>query len=167
MGVRRQKGTPRIAGNQPLSKEAVLAVMEGTRGIIADIARRLGVSRNAVYAALERYPELKEAIRQEKESFKDDVEITLAQEMLGGWVANPESPDEKIYRFPNSTLLIFWAKTQMRDRGYIEKVDLGLDPELTKQLTQLQAVAKQKGISLQTLFSDLASEINSLEADNE
>lgn len=84
--------------------EAIAAV-DGTRGNATKLADKLGVSRVQVWRLRKKWPTLHEAILEEKDKFKDLMETTIEDQCLDG----------------NTTMLIFYAKTQMRDRGYIER----------------------------------------------
>ena len=142
-----------------LSHKMILEAIAGSRGILAVVARRCGVSRTTVYNALKESPELQAALAEARETLNDDVEMTIADDMLGGWIENPDKPGEKFYRYPNAVLLMFWAKTQMKNRGFVEKLDIGLSPDVTAILPQLQAAAKEAGLSLAEVLAELTAEI--------
>ena len=144
---------------QKLTPEIILKAIEGSRGILAVVARRCGVARKTIYEYMERYPELKAALADARETLNDDVEMTIADDMLGGWVENPDKPGEKFYRYPNAVLLMFWAKTQMKNRGFVEKLDIGLSPDVTAILPQLQTAAKEAGLSLAEVLAELTAQI--------
>jgi len=74
-------------------------------GNITIIAQRLQVSRNTVYAYARKWSTIDEAIKEGREALGDFVENKMAQKMLGG----------------DTTMIIFYAKTQLRGRGYVER----------------------------------------------
>lgn len=116
-------------GTKTTPQSACLNAADGSRGIISVVADRLGLSRNAVYNLMERYPAFKQAIHDEREKRKDRAELTLDSIITGHWVTDPSSDPKKptrVYVPPNVTGLIFYLKTQARDRGYSEKQELEL-----------------------------------------
>jgi hypothetical protein len=88
--------------------EQALKAVKGSKGFITNVAKRLKCSRPTVYKLLEQYPELKSAISDERESQKDHVEIQLFKQIDQG----------------NIAAIIFYLKTQAKDRGYIERQEL-------------------------------------------
>lgn len=94
-------------GKSP-SKAEIIKAIEGSGGFIGKIAKKIGCERKAIVRAYKRWPELEEMIYNEREAFKDEAEGIL----------------ERGIRKGNKTLLIFYLKTQCRERGYIEKLDV-------------------------------------------
>ena len=90
------------------SREDVLAAVKDSKGFITMIAKRLGCSRKHVYTLLKKFPAAAELVEDERESTKDWVEGKLLQRI--------EKND--------TTALIFYAKTQMKDRGYVERQEV-------------------------------------------
>ena len=74
-------------------------------GNITTIAKRLGVSRPTIYTYMKKWATVKNAIEEEKETAKDIVENRIMKRIIEG----------------SDVMTIFYAKTQMKDRGYIEK----------------------------------------------
>jgi len=87
------------------SAKQIIDQIEGSGGFITTIANRLGVARQTVYKALERYPTAKEAIADEKDKLIDMAEGAMMQKIKAG----------------DNTMIIFFLKTQAKGRGYIEK----------------------------------------------
>lgn len=77
-------------------------------GNISVVARRLGVSRPTVYKYINEWKTVADAIYDSKESAKDFVENRMMQRIVAG----------------SDTMMIFYAKTKMKDRGYVEKQDV-------------------------------------------
>lgn len=74
-------------------------------GNISVVAKRLGVSRQTVYSYLRTWKSVEDAIDECRETFGDYVEGKMADEIMKG----------------NTTLMIFYAKTKLKDRGYVER----------------------------------------------
>jgi len=74
-------------------------------GLITTIADRVGCSRPTVYTAISKYATVKQAIEDERESMKDFTENQLFKQIKDG----------------NMTAIIFYLKTQAKDRGYVER----------------------------------------------
>jgi hypothetical protein len=87
------------------TEQDFLDAIKGSGGYVTEIARRLGCSRTTVYNSYERWPDLREAVLDEKEGLKDLAENELFRQIAGG----------------NTTAVIFYLKTQAKDRGYIER----------------------------------------------
>jgi len=96
-----------MAKNGFTADEFIKAI-EGSGGFVTTIARRVGCSRTTVYNAMERYATVKQAIQDEKDSLKDMAEGELLKQIKGG----------------NTTAVIFYLKTQAKDRGYVEKQEI-------------------------------------------
>lgn len=75
------------------------------QGLISVAARRLGVSRSAVYAAVNRHKRVAEALQDARERTTD-----LAEGKLYGKINDGDI-----------TAIIFYLKTQGKARGYIER----------------------------------------------
>jgi len=83
----------------------VISAMEGTGGIKTTIAANLGCNRKTVDRYIERYPTVKDAYDEECDRVGDIVESNIVKKCRDGDV----------------TMLIFYAKTKLKNRGYIEK----------------------------------------------
>ncbi len=71
------------------------------------IAQRLGCSRSAVYNYLKRWKAVANAVHEQRELTKDMVENQILKRIMAG----------------SDTMMIFYAKTQMKDRGYVERIE--------------------------------------------
>ena len=87
------------------SKKSIIKAIERTGGIINNAAAALGCSRQTIYNARDRWPEVAEAIENERETLKDVVEEKLVEQIMQG----------------NMTAIIFFLKCQAKDRGYVER----------------------------------------------
>jgi hypothetical protein len=86
----------------------VAALIEDTKGNVAVIAKRLGVNRSTVWNRCKETPTLMAALEQARESMKDNAESALYKAVLSG----------------NITAMIFFLKTQGKDRGYVERQEV-------------------------------------------
>lgn len=77
-------------------------------GNISAIAGRLGVTRQTVYSYMDRWASVRQAIEDERERRKDYVEDRMMRRIMQG----------------SDTMIIFFAKTQMKDRGFVERTEL-------------------------------------------
>jgi hypothetical protein len=92
-----------------ISAADAISAIKGSRGFVSVIASRLGVTRQTVYNLRDRYPTVAEALQDERESNKDWAESKLFKRM---------DKDD-------TTAIIFYLKTQAKDRGYIERQEIG------------------------------------------
>jgi hypothetical protein len=93
-----------MARNGRSAKEYADAI-RNAKGFISVAARHLGVSRTQMYRAIDKYPSVKEAVEDARENMTDLAEGKLVEQINAG----------------NITAIIFYLKTQAKERGYIEK----------------------------------------------
>jgi len=89
-----------------LTKDKVRKAIEEKGGLLADVARCLGVSRRAVYNFLEKYPDLKEGLEWARSVTDDKAESRLFELI--------DSEDEKVAL----KAVIFYLSNRARHRGY-------------------------------------------------
>ncbi len=104
-----------------ISLESFRAAAEGAYGNLTAIAKRLGVSRTTTYAfmqedgkegrALEEAKAAKALVDEARESFDDIAENMIQTRILDG----------------DTHLLIFYARTRLKRRGYSEELKLNHD----------------------------------------
>jgi hypothetical protein len=87
--------------------EAIEAIRD-SRGVVTTVAKRLNCTRQTVYRLIKKYATVKEALDDERESLKDFAEGKLLSQINEG----------------NITAIIFYLKTQAKDRGYVEKQEI-------------------------------------------
>ncbi len=80
-----------------------------TKGNVAVIARKLGVSRGTIWNRCTESPTLMQALEDARESMIDNAESMLYKKVLSG---------------EDTTALIFFLKTQGRKRGYVERQEI-------------------------------------------
>lgn len=89
-------------------KAELLAALQANSGIIASACRACNLSRNTYYRFYEEDPKFREQADDVKELQKDFAESLILKKMKEG----------------DTTMIIFYAKTQMKDRGYSERVEV-------------------------------------------
>lgn len=95
-------------------KEDLLKALAANSGIVASACRAANVSRMTYYRYYNEDPEFREKAEDVKELQKDFAESLILKKMKEG----------------DTTMIIFYAKTQMKDRGYIERKEItGKDGE--------------------------------------
>lgn len=109
--------------------EAVKAIKE-KKGFVTQAAKQLGISRSQLHRIINAHPTVKEALQDAREEMKDFAESKIYQKISGG----------------DTTMIIFYAKTQMKDRGYTERqeidqrsINVDLGTLSTDQLKRLAA----------------------------
>lgn len=78
------------------------------KGFVTQAANQLGISRQQLHNLINKHPTVKEALTDAREEMKDFAESKIYEGINGG----------------NTALIIFYAKTQMKDRGYTEKQEI-------------------------------------------
>ena len=90
-----------------LGKRKVIEALRKHHGVVAVAADELGSSRTAVYNYINDYKDVKQALDDAREEAKDFVEGKMFKQIEKG----------------NPTMIIFYLKTQAKDRGYIERTE--------------------------------------------
>ncbi len=123
-------------------KERLLEELNKTSGIVSSACKAAGVSRMTFYRWYNEDPDFKEKVDDVKELQKDFCEALILKKMKDG----------------DTTMLIFYAKTQMKDRGYTERRELvGKDGEaLTpKQTIDIEKLTDEQREVLLSIGLDL------------
>ena len=94
--------------NGRYTAQQVADALTETRGFVTHAARRLGCHRMTVSRYIKKYPTVRQARDDAKEALKDHAEIQLLSAINEG----------------NMTAIIFFLKTQAKDRGYVERHEL-------------------------------------------
>ena len=105
--------TRKSSGTKPLmfTPEEVVIAIKDSGGFVTEIARRLGCSRSTVYRYKKNFTEVATAIFEEKEHLLDVAESALLKQIKLG----------------NTTMIIFYLKTQGYGRGYGDRTKLDID----------------------------------------
>lgn len=93
---------------EKLNAAQIVEALQATNGLPALAAERLGVSTKTIYNYRDRYQSVAEAMHHQKEKRKDFAEGKLWNRI------NAE----------DTTAIIFYLKTQAKDRGYVERQEL-------------------------------------------
>ncbi len=93
--------------NQRYTADEVAAALKDARGFVSVAARRLGCSDSTVRSYVERYATCKQAVTDAREAMIDLAEGKLYANINDG----------------DNTAIIFFLKTQAKDRGYVERVE--------------------------------------------
>ncbi len=80
----------------------------GSLGNVYAISKRLDVSRSTIYKYIKKWKAVAQAIHEQRELRKDLVEDKMFKRIIEG----------------SDVMAIFFAKTQMKDRGYVERQEL-------------------------------------------
>lgn len=95
--------------------EQVEKALVESYGVISEVARKLKCSRTTIYNYLHDNPELENIRIDQRESLKDLIENSLIKKLKAG----------------DTPIIIFAAKTILRDRGYAEKQDINVSGEVS------------------------------------
>jgi hypothetical protein len=94
--------------NPRANKEAVRNAIVKSRGLLSFAAQFLGCERATVYSYLEKWPDLKQVVADQREGLIDVAESRLLGNIDRG----------------DTTAIIFFLKTQGRNRGYVERQEI-------------------------------------------
>lgn len=104
-----------MAGNK-LNMKKIRNAIPGSGGIISEIARRCGTTRQAVYNFLAKKPKLYEEIEVEKEMVLDVAEVGLINFIKGRTDKNG-----KVIIPQDLNAIKYYLSTQGKERGYTTK----------------------------------------------
>lgn len=103
-----------MAKPEKFTAEEMAQALTEAKGFISVVAKRLGCNQSTVRNYIARYACCREAVENSREAMKDFAESKLF----------------KLVDEENITAIIFYLKTQGRDRGYIERQEVtGKDGE--------------------------------------
>lgn len=97
-----------MAQKNGYTAEQIIEAIKGSRGFVTAVAKKLGCTRPYVYQLIKKFPTAQAALDDEREGIKDFVEGKLIEQINAG----------------NITGIIFYLKTQAKDRGYVERQEL-------------------------------------------
>jgi hypothetical protein len=123
-------------------KADLLAALAANSGIVASACRAANVSRMTYYRYYNEDPDFKEKADDVKELQKDFAESLILKKMKEG----------------DTTMIIFYAKTQMKDRGYVERRELvGKDGDdlVHKQEIDLSKLTEEQRAALLSIGLDV------------
>ncbi len=105
-----------MAGEKFTPDQVGTALLQ-TKGMVTLAAKMLNCDYNTVRNYIKRYPEVAQAAKDAKDATIDAVELKLYDNIMRG----------------DTTAAIFYLKTQARDRGYIERIDLNVNIALVQE----------------------------------
>ena len=109
-----ERDTQRIDERVAQEKANLLQALANTSGIVSSACKAANVSRMTYYRWYNEDPDFREKADDIKELQKDFAESLILKKMKEG----------------DTTMIIFYAKTQMKDRGYTERKEItGKDGE--------------------------------------
>ena len=103
-----------------VAKEALLAAIRKCRGLIHLAALRLKISPRTVFRYLEKWPDAKAAVAEQREQRLDIAELGLMGAVDRG----------------EAWAICFYLKTQGKQRGYIERQERTVDSNVRLMLTE-------------------------------
>ena len=92
------------AGWRKYSVRKFLRAIDGSGGNITVVCKRVGCKRETFIKAMNEHPAIRSALSEAEEEFGDLVESKIAQKIKEG----------------NVVMTIFYAKTKLKKRGYVE-----------------------------------------------
>lgn len=133
--------------NSVFSAQQIIDAIKEADGYVSKIASILGCSVQTVYNYRNKYPTVATAWHDVKERRHDFVENALHKRIKAG----------------SDTAIIFYLKTQAKERGYIERQEVAhtLERELLDLFRTLPPTDRK---ALATLFPDMALPREGIEA---
>ena len=109
------KATKRTAIKpERFTPDQVVTAIQATKGLISQAATHLHCDRGTIYDYMKRYPEIRDALKDEREAMTDVAELALYSRIIAG----------------EGWAICFYLKTQGKGRGYVERHEVtGKDGE--------------------------------------
>lgn len=124
------------------NKDEFLQILEASAGLVATACKKANISRGTYYRWYREDENFAERADDVKEMQKDAAEALILKKMKDG----------------DTSMLIFYAKTQMKDRGYVERKELvGKDGQdlIKKEDIDLSKLSPDQRAALLTLGTDI------------
>ena len=112
-----------------IKKDAMLQALTNSLGNVTEAAAAIGMSRETHYAWLKDDPEYSAAVASLKNVALDFAESQL-KKLMEGAERQALTHDGEIVTIkdaPNTSAIIFYLKTQGKQRGYIERQELSTE----------------------------------------
>ena len=113
--------------SKPTVADAIAAIKQA-KGFVATAAPLCDTSRTTLHDMINKHPKLKEAVDDAREKNKDFAEGKLMMAIDEGNIAG----------------IIFYLKTQAKDRGYVEKQEIEHSGEVKTQVQYIDIVRPEK-----------------------
>ena len=94
-----------MANGNGITAAELIDAIERSQGFVSKAAEILKVSRQTFYNYLKKYATAQQALEDVREKRHDFVELKMMERIKAG----------------SDTMIIFYAKTQMKHRGYVER----------------------------------------------
>lgn len=107
-----------ISKKKKSTREKIIKAIHKAHGLITTAANDAGVSPKTIYRYAEEFPSVQEAIDNAREELYDTAESKIYEKIKDG----------------DTTMLIFFAKTRMKDRGYVERQEIDIPKEIPIKL---------------------------------
>ena len=88
-----------------ITAEMMIDAIEKSQGFASKAAELLGIGRTSFYTYLKKFATAQQALEDTREKRHDFVELQMMKQIKDG----------------NPTMIIFYLKTQCKDRGYVER----------------------------------------------
>lgn len=115
MNNRTKNSANSISKKKQATLERILQAARSSDGLIMNIAKKAKLDRSSIHNYIKEFPEVATAIEEAKEKLYDTVESKLFEKIKAG----------------DMTAIIFFAKTKMKHRGYIEKQEIEFPKDIT------------------------------------
>ena len=115
--------------NVTIKKDAMLQALTSTLGNVTEAAEKIGIARKTHYEWLKDDPEYSAAVASLKNVALDFAESQL-KKLMEGAERQALTHDGEIVTIkdaPNTSAVIFYLKTQGKQRGYIERQELSTE----------------------------------------
>ena len=139
MSNRTDKSTQKKQENMAKSKEEFLDHFAKSLALVASACRKTGISRQTFYRWYDNDDDFRQKVDDVRELAKDSVEASIFDKIRNG----------------DTTMMIFYAKTRMKDRGYVERREIvgkngapligGHDIDVDKLTEEQKEVLRQIG----------------------
>jgi len=139
-----------MAKTEQFTAQEMIDALTATRGMITLAAQKLDCAPNTVRRYIREYKSVAEAQRTNRDKMTDAVELKLYDKMMSG----------------DTTAIIFYLKTQARDRGYVEKllIEGNIQLELVNQVVK---AAEAAGVDASEVFNAIIAELAAVGANSE
>jgi hypothetical protein len=94
--------------NDKFTADQMIRALNETKGMITLAAQKLDCAPNTVRRYIREYPTIAQAQKDARDKMTDAVELKLYEKIMSG----------------DTTAMIFYLKTQAKERGYIERQEV-------------------------------------------
>jgi hypothetical protein len=129
LGSKTEPNSEEQPQNLTIKKDAMLQALTSALGNVTEAADKIGIRRETHYAWLKDDPEYSAAVASLKNVALDFAESQLKKLMEGAerQALTHDGEVVTIKDAPNTSAVIFYLKTQGKQRGYIERQELSTE----------------------------------------